>query len=133
MRATVERFVAARNAHDSVAVGGILLDSRNSLWIARMTAVCGRADASSRIQERYAGTWHLEPERAALRAVVTEPRVAEIFVPVVFTIGAAAEAAQETKFLMNMVLAKQDTDGRSQAFSRSQSLRRRSKEAAAPN
>ena len=32
--------------------------------------------------------------------------VAQIYVPIIFTIGAAGQAAQQTKFLMNQVLIK---------------------------
>jgi ketosteroid isomerase-like protein len=108
LRATVERFVAAQNAHDLSAVGALLLDSPNFLWITRGTPVWGRSDALNRFQKLYAGTWHLEPDWAALRIVVAEPHVAEIFVPIAFNIGAPEQQAQETQILMNMVLTKQD-------------------------
>jgi ketosteroid isomerase-like protein len=109
LRATVERFVTAQNAHDLNAVGAILFDSPNFLWITRGTPVWGRSDALGRFQTLYAGTWHLEPDWAALRIVVAEPHVAEIFVPIAYTIGAPEQPAQETQFLMNMVLTKQST------------------------
>ncbi len=110
LRATVERFVAAQNAHDLGAVGNILLDSPNFLWITRGTPVWGRADALSRFQKLHAGTWHLEPDWAALRTVLAEARVAQVFVPIAFTIGAPDQPAQEAQFLMNMVLTKQGPD-----------------------
>jgi hypothetical protein len=102
--------VAAQNAHDLSAVGGILLDSPNFLWVTRGTTVWGRSDALSRFQKLYAGTWHLEPEWAALRIVVSDPHVAEIFVPIAYTIGAPGQPAQETQFLVNMVLTHQGGD-----------------------
>ena len=110
LRATVERFVAAQNAHDLSAVGGILLDSPNFLWITRGTPVWGRSDALSRFQKLYAGTWRLEPDWPALRTVIAEAHLAEIFVPIAFTIGAPEQPLQETQFLMNMVLTKQGTE-----------------------
>lgn len=110
LRATLEKFVAAQNAHDLSAVEGILLDSPSFLWITRGTPVWGRADALSRFQKLYAGTWRLEPDWEALRIVVAEPRMAELFVPIKFTIGAPDQPAQDLQFLMNMVLTKKDAD-----------------------
>jgi len=106
VRVTVERFVAAQNAHDIKAVEGLLSDSSDFLWITRGTAVWGRSDALARFENLYAGTWHLEPDWAAFRLVIAQPQVAEIFVPIDYSIGAADQPPQQTRFLMNMVLTK---------------------------
>jgi ketosteroid isomerase-like protein len=106
IRTTVETFVSAQNAHDLKAVEGLLSDSPETLWITRGTAVWGRAEALARFQSLYAGTWHLEPDWAAFRLVVALPQVAEVFVPIEFSIGAPDQPAQQTRFLMNMVLTK---------------------------
>ncbi len=45
VRAQFDRFVAAQNAHDTRAVGDLLLDSPNFLWITRGTAIWGREAA----------------------------------------------------------------------------------------
>ncbi|MEO8586974.1 MAG: nuclear transport factor 2 family protein [Acidobacteriota bacterium] len=108
-RATFDRFVAAQNAHDLKAVEALLLDSPQFLWITRGTPVWGRAEALKRFEALYAGTWHLEPESAAFRVVFAQPQVAELFVPIVFSIGPAGQPAQETRFLMNQVLVKSDS------------------------
>jgi hypothetical protein len=105
-RATFDRFVAAQNAHDIEAVEGLLLDSPQFLWITRGNAVWGRAEALKRFAGLYAGTWHLEPELAEFRLVLSQPRVAEIFVPIMFSIGPAGQPPQETRFLINQVLVK---------------------------
>lgn len=111
-RATFDRFVAAQNAHDLKAVEALLLDSPQFLWITRGSAVWGRAEALKRFEGLYAGTWHLEPEAAAFRVVFAQPQVAEIFVPIVFSIGPAGQPPQETTFLMNQVLVKTDAGWR---------------------
>lgn len=108
-RATFDRFVVAQNAHDLKAVEGLLLDSPRFLWITRGNAVWGRADALKRFESLYAGTWHLEPDVSAFRVVLSQPRVAEIFVPIVFSIGPSGQPPQETTFLMNQVLVRTDT------------------------
>ena len=112
VRATFDRFVAAQNAHDLKAVEALLLDSPQFLWITRGTPVWGRAEALKRFEALYAGTWHLEPESAAFRVVFAQPQVAELFVPIVFSIGPAGQPAQETRFLMNQVLVKSDSGWR---------------------
>ncbi len=107
-RATFDRFVAAQNAHDLKAVEALLLDSPQFLWITRGTPVWGRAEALKRFEALYAGTWHLEPESAAFRFVFAQPQVAELFVPIVFSIGPAGQPAQDTRFLMHQVLDNSD-------------------------
>ena len=52
----------------------------------------------------YEGTWRLEPEVPALRVTMLGDRAAQIYVPILFTIGAAGQPAQPTRFLMNMVV-----------------------------
>jgi ketosteroid isomerase-like protein len=109
VRATFDRFVAAQNTHDLKAVEALLLDSPQFLWVTQGTPVWGRAEALKRFEALYAGTWHLEPESAAFRVVFAEPKVAELFVPIVFSIGPAGQPAQETRFLMNQVLVRSDS------------------------
>jgi len=84
VRQTFERFVAAQNAHDVQAVGTLLLDSSNFLWITRGTPVWGRDAALKRFGES----------------------AAQVFAPIVFTIGAPGQAPQTTRFLMNQLLVK---------------------------
>src|SRR5512141_1440920 len=73
VRAVFDRFVAAQNEHDVKSVEALLLDSPQFLWITRGNAVWGRAEALKRFEGLYAGTWHLEPEVAAFRFVLSQP------------------------------------------------------------
>lgn len=59
VRAVFERFVAAQNAHDLKAVGDMLSDAKDSLWITRGSPVWGREAALQRFQTLYQGTWRL--------------------------------------------------------------------------
>jgi len=101
-----DAFVAAQNAHDPKAVSNTLHDSPNLLWITRGTAIWGKEAALKRFEALYQGTWKLEPEAGALKVMVLGPDTAQIFVPIVFTIGAPGQTAQPTRFLMNQVLIK---------------------------
>lgn len=106
VKVVVERFVAAQNAHDLAAVGDLLWDSPEFLWITRGTAVWGRQPALTRFEGLYRGTWRLEPSMTELRVSLHGDGVARIFVPIAFTIGAAGQEAQKTRFLMNLVLLR---------------------------
>lgn len=107
VRATFEKFVAAQNAHDPAAVGALLMDSESFLWITRGNAVWGRTPALERFKSLYEGTWSLEPEMKGFKVVAASDTMAEIFVPVHFTIGPKGEPAQKTLFYMNQVLRKE--------------------------
>ena len=106
IKAVFNSFVAAQNAHDPKAVSNTLHDSPNLLWITRGSAIWGREAALKRFEALYQGTWKLEPEAGALKVMVLGPDTAQIFVPIVFTIGAPGQTAQPTRFLMNQVLIK---------------------------
>lgn len=106
VKTAFDAFVAAQNAHDSKAVSNTLLDSPNFLWITRGTAIWGREAALKRFETLYQGTWKLEPETGALKIVVLGPDTAQVFVPIMFTIGAPGQTAQPTRFLMNQVFVK---------------------------
>jgi ketosteroid isomerase-like protein len=107
VRATFEKFVAAQNAHDPAAVGALLMDSESFLWITRGNAVWGRAQAVERFKSLYEGTWKLEPDMKGFKVVASNDTMAEIFVPVHFTIGPKGEPAQKTPFYMIQVLRKE--------------------------
>ena len=106
VRAAFDRFVTAQNAHDENAVADLLLDGPDFLWITRGSAVWGREAALKRFAALYQGTWRLAPEPAAFKITLLGEGAAQIFVPIAFTIGAAGQQAQTTRFLMNQVLRK---------------------------
>jgi ketosteroid isomerase-like protein len=106
VRATFDRFVAAQNAHDVKAVESLLLGSPDFLWITRGTPVWGHDAALKRFTALYEGTWRLDPEPSGLKITMIDDGVAQIYVPIIFTIGAAGQPPQQTRFLMNQLLVK---------------------------
>jgi ketosteroid isomerase-like protein len=106
VRNTFDHFVAAQNGHDANAVEALLLDSPAFLWVTRGTSVWGVPAAMERFGKLYQGTWHLDPEAAGLKVSVLADGVAQLYVPIVFTIGPSGQPAQPTRFLMNQVLVK---------------------------
>jgi ketosteroid isomerase-like protein len=106
VRAAFDRFIAAQNAHDVKAVEALLLASPDFLWITRGMVVWGSDAALKRFSALYEGTWRLEPETSGLKIIMIGDAAAQIYVPIVFTIGAPGQQAQPTKFLFNQVLVK---------------------------
>jgi ketosteroid isomerase-like protein len=106
VRATFDRFVAAQNAHDIKALESLLLNSPDFLWITRGSPVFGADEALKRFAALYQGTWRLEPEAASLKATVIGAGVAQIYIPIKFTIGGPGQSPQQTLFLMNLILVQ---------------------------
>jgi Domain of unknown function (DUF4440) len=104
VRTTFERFVAAQNAHDIKTVESLLLGSPDFLWITRGAAVWGHEAAIKRFTVLYQGAWRLEPEASNLRIAFPGAGVAQVHVPIIFTIGTAGQTPQQTRFLMNLIL-----------------------------
>jgi ketosteroid isomerase-like protein len=112
VRATFDRFVAAQNAHDTKALESLLLNSPDFLWITRGAPIWGADAASKRFVALYQGTWRLEPEPSGFKVIMMGDSVAQLYVPILFTIGTPGQPPQQTKFLMNQVLVKTPTGWR---------------------
>jgi ketosteroid isomerase-like protein len=106
VKAQFSRFVAAQNAHDLKAVGDMLLDSPQFLWITRGAPIWGREAALKRFEALYQGTWSLDPKSDELKVFEIQPGVAQLYVPIAFMIAPAGQTAQPTRFLMNQILVK---------------------------
>jgi len=109
VRATFDHFVAAQNAHDLKAVQTVLLDSPDFLWITRGTPLWGTDAALKRFATLYEGTWHLDPEAASLRVTMIGDGAAQLYIPIMFTIGPSGQSPPPTRFLMNQLLVKTTT------------------------
>jgi ketosteroid isomerase-like protein len=106
VRATFDHFVAAQNAHDLKAVQTVLLDSPDFLWITRGTPLWGTDAALKRFATLYEATWHLDPEAGSLRVTMIGDGAAQLYVPIMFTIGPSGQSPPPTRFLMNQLLVK---------------------------
>lgn len=106
IKALFAKFVAAQNAHDLKAVGELLQDSPQFLWITRGAPIWGRDAALKRFEAVYQGTWSLDPKLDELKVIELQPGVVQLYVPITFMISPAGQNAQPTRFLMNQVLVK---------------------------
>jgi len=105
-KAVFDRFIAAQNAHDLAAVGDLLWDSPDFLWVTRGAPIWGRDAALQRFAALYQGTWQLSPEASKLKIVSLSETSAQLFVPIMFNIAAPGQPAPDTLFLMNQTLVK---------------------------
>ena len=99
------KFVAAQNAHDLKAVGELLQDLPQFLWITRGTPIWGR-DAHSSVSRYYIKALGLDPKLDELRITELQPGVVQLYAPMTFMISPAGQAAQPMRFLMNQVVVK---------------------------
>ena len=106
VRAAFDRFVTAQNSHDITAVGSILWESPDFLWITRGTPIWGREAALNRFTTLYEGTWHLGPDVSNLKIIMLADGVAALYVPIIFSIGAPGRPVQQMKFLMNQIVLR---------------------------
>ncbi len=102
-----ETFVKAQNDHDLQAVGELLSDSPDFLWITKGNAIWGKEAALKKFEALYKGTWQLEPVPAEFKVKLLSAKSWQIFVPIIFNIGEPGQEAKKTRFLMNMVLVKE--------------------------
>ena len=109
VKALFAKFVAAQNAHDLKAVGELLQDSPQFLWITRGVPIWGRDAALKRFEALYQGTWSLDPKVDELRVIELQPGVAQLYLPITFMISPAGQTAQPTRFLMNQLVVKTAT------------------------
>jgi ketosteroid isomerase-like protein len=101
-----ERFVAAQNAHDLDAVGSMLWNSEDFLWVTRGVQVRGSKEALNVFGSYYKGTWHLDPDTSQFRATALPDGTVQILVPVTFTRGAPGQASQQSTFLISQTIIR---------------------------
>ena len=101
IRGAFSKFVAAQNAHDLKAVGELLSDSPDFLWIAPGRIVRGRDAALSHFRELFKSTWRVDPDWSTFQVMMLDVSTAEIFVRVSTTNGAPARSARMNQILVN--------------------------------
>jgi uncharacterized protein (TIGR02246 family) len=107
VRAVFSKFAAAQNAHDLNAIGEILQNSPQLIWITRGAPVWGREAVLKRFEDSFRGTWVGEPKFDELKVVELAPGVAQVFVPAMFRIAPPGQTAQPSRFLLNQIYVKE--------------------------
>ena len=106
VRAVFAQFVTAQNSHNLSDVRDVLLDSPGFLWVTRGMPVWGRDAALKRFNTLYEGTWKLSPDSANLKVELVSETTAQLYVPIMFNIGAPGQPAPDTSFLMTQTVVK---------------------------
>ncbi len=103
--AVFQRFVDAQNAKNHAAVSDLLLDSNDFLWITNGNPIWTRDAALKQFDDNWTRVWELKP-LAAPRVMMLSKDVAQLYVPIDYTIGKTASDAQVIHFLINQTLVK---------------------------
>jgi uncharacterized protein (TIGR02246 family) len=106
VRAVFDKYVATQNAHDLKAMRGLLNDAPDFLWISRGNPIWGREAALKSLEERYKGTWHIEPDRKEVRVISVSRRVAQVFAQTQLTVGEPGAEPAKNRLYINMVMVK---------------------------
>jgi hypothetical protein len=107
-----EKFIAAQNAHDLKAVGEIVEDSPQFVWITRNAQtgifgpVWGREAALKRWEQYYQGTWKLEPKPGEVKFMNYRQTSCRWLRPRISAIAPAGQAAQPHLFMLNQIYVK---------------------------
>jgi ketosteroid isomerase-like protein len=101
IKATFGKFVAAQNAHDLKAVGALLSNSPDFLWITPDNIARGRDAAIKRFGELFQSNWRVDPDWSTFQILMLDASTGEIFVRVSTTIGASAQSARMNQVLVN--------------------------------
>ena len=101
IRGAFSKFIAAQNAHDLKAVGGVLSDSPDFLWISPGLVVRGSDAALDRFGTLFKSAWRVDPDWSTFQIMMLDVSTAEIFVRVSTTSGASVESARMNQILVN--------------------------------
>ena len=101
IKVAFSKFVAAQNAHDLKAVGELLSDSPDFLWITPRDVVRDRDAALGRYAELFKGTWRVSPDWSTFEIVMLDVSTAEIFVRVAIANGGQAQPTRLNQVLVN--------------------------------
>ncbi len=106
VRAGFDKYIAAQNAHDLKAMRNLLIDSPDFLWITRGKPIWGREAALKSFEERYKGTWHIEPDRKEFRVISVSRRVAQVYATTQLTVGDPGVEPATVRVYINLVMVK---------------------------
>jgi uncharacterized protein (TIGR02246 family) len=106
VRAVFDRYIAVQNAHDLKAMRNLLVDSPDFLWITRGRPIWGREAALKSLDERYKGTWHIEPDRKEFRVISVSRRVAQVYATTQLTVGDPGAEPSKIRLYINLVMVK---------------------------
>jgi len=106
VRAVFDKYISAQNSHDLKSMRTLLIDSPDFLWITRGKPVWGREAALKSLEERYKGTWRIEPDRKEFRVISVSRRVAQVYATTQLTVGDSGAEPSKIRLYINLVMVK---------------------------
>ena len=107
IRGMFNMFVRESNAHNVAAVGQMLHDSSDFLWVSpRGAAAHGRDATLQSLTTAFGGIWRIEPDLSALKITLLGDSALRLNVPVQLTVGGADKQAQAEPYLLTQVYVK---------------------------
>ena len=106
VRAVFDKYISAQNDHDLKSMRTLLIDSPDFLWITRGKPIWGREAALKGFEERYKGTWHIEPDRKEFRVISVSRRVAQVYATTQITVGEPGTEPSKIRLYINLVMVK---------------------------
>jgi SnoaL-like protein len=111
--AVYARFIFAQNAHDRTAVGEVLLESNDFVWVGSGgEAVYGYQQALDAFEQEWRGSWRLDPQPKEMRVVSPAPGIAVLTTPLLSTSGAVGRAATTAPMRCSGVFVRSDSGWR---------------------
>jgi len=101
IKAAFGAFVAAQNTHDLKAVGELLSDSPDFLWIDPGSVVRTRDEALKRFAELFQNKWRVDPAWLTLQVVMLDVSTAEVIVYVTINNGPATQLTRMNQVMVN--------------------------------
>jgi len=101
VRAAYGAFVLAQNTHDLKAVGELLSDSPDFLWIDPDRVVRTRDEALKRFGTLFQTRWRVDPAWLTLQVVMLDVSTAEIIVYVSVNNGPATQLTRMNQIMVN--------------------------------
>jgi len=106
VRAVFDKYISAQNSHDLKSMRTLLIDSPDFLWITRGKPVWGREAALKSLEERYKGTWRIEPDRKEFRVISVSRRVAQVYATTQLTVGDPGAEPSKIRLYINLMMVK---------------------------
>jgi ketosteroid isomerase-like protein len=101
VKAAFGAFVVAQNAHDLKAVGEMLSDSPDFIWIDPVSVVRTRDEALKRFDALFQARWRIDPAWLTLQVVMLDAWTAEVIVYATINNGPATQLTRINQIMVS--------------------------------
>jgi len=101
VKAAFGAFIAAQNTHDLKAVGELLSDSADFIWIDPGAVVRSRGEALKRFDTLFQAKWRVDPAWLTLQVVMLDAWTAEVIVYASVNNGPATQLTRINQIMVS--------------------------------